>query len=50
MIIAIEVALIQVAIINDVHLVMGIIIIKENVKAVASFQVADEMASYTSFI
>lgn len=49
-IIAIEVALIQVAIINDVHLVMGIIIIKENVKAVASFQVADEMASYTSFI
>ena len=49
-IIAIEVALIQVAIINDVHLVMGIIIIKESVKAVASFQVADEMASYTSFI
>lgn len=49
-IIAIEVALIQVAIINDVHLVMGISIIKENVKVVASFQVADEMASYTSFI
>ena len=48
-IIAIEVALIQVVIINDVHLVMGIIIIKENVKAVA-FQVANEMASYTSFI
>ncbi|KKZ92709.1 hypothetical protein B4147_1945 [Bacillus wiedmannii] len=50
MIIAIEVALIQVAIINDVHPVMGISIIKENVKVVASFQVADEMASYTSFI
>ena len=49
-IIAIEVALIQVVIINDVHLVMGIIIIKENVKAVASFQVANEMAPYTSFI
>lgn len=49
-IIVIEGARIQVAIINDVHLIMGISIIKENVKAEASFQVADEMASYTSFI
>jgi hypothetical protein len=48
-IIAIEDALIQVATINAVRL-MGISIIKENVKAVVSFQVADEMASYTSFI
>ena len=43
MIIAIEGALIQVVTISDVHLVMGTNIIKENVKAVASFQVADEL-------
>ena len=49
-IIVVEGARIQVAIINDVHLVMDINIIKENVKAVASFQVADEMASSTSII
>ena len=35
-IIVVEGARIQVAIINDVHLVMDINIIKENVKAVAS--------------
>ncbi len=49
-IIVIEGALIQVVTISDVHLVMDTNIIKENVKAVASFQVADEMASCTSFI
>lgn len=49
-IIVIEGALIQVVTISDVLLVMDTNIIKENVKAVASFQVADEMASCTSFI
>ncbi|KZD26444.1 hypothetical protein B4083_5691 [Bacillus cereus] len=43
MIIVIKGVRIQVAIINEIHLVMDISIIKENVKVVASFQVADEI-------